>query len=51
MHTLTNNDAVLVLAENLYIQHSFFDSEKVKNKEYNYMVCIPRKLDIFKHKE
>lgn len=50
MHTLTNNDAVLVLAENLYIQHSVFDSEK-KNKEYNYMVCIPRKLDIFKHKE
>ena len=29
---------------------SFYDLTE-KNKEYNYMVCIPRKLDIFKYKE
>ena len=28
MYTLANNDGVLLLAENLYIQHSVFDLEK-----------------------
>lgn len=49
IYTLTNNDGVLE-------QAGIFLSDikpliQEKTKEYNYMVHIPRKLDIFKHKQ
>lgn len=46
---LTNNDGVLVLA-GIFISNIKSLIPK-KTKEYNYMVCIPRNLDIFKHKK
>lgn len=43
---LTDNDGVLVQSED-----SIANSKSlIQKKKYNYMVCIPRKLDIFKHK-
>lgn len=49
IYTLTCNDGVSILAE-IFISNIMSLIQK-KTKDYNYMVCIPRKLDIFKHKK